>query len=194
MPGPGLAFFDLGSRRSAVAISINSNNAAFDAARNLQLTSQDFITAVRRLSSGLRINSAADDAAGLGVSQRLMAGINGFDQAQRNAQDAVSLVQQATAGLGETMSLLQRMDQLAVQASNDTLTSSDRLNIQQEVVGLISEIDRVSQQTQFNTKTLLNGSAGGATVTGGGPDITDIQVQAGVTPTSTSLSINGAGS
>ncbi|HLG71130.1 MAG TPA: flagellin [Chloroflexota bacterium] len=159
-------------------ISINSNTIALEASHNLDLTSESFAKAVQRLSSGLRINSAADDAAGLGVSQTLIEQINGYDQAQRNAQDAVSLLQTAQTGLNETLADLQRMNQLAIQASNGTLSSSDLQNIQLEIQGLLQDIDRVAQQTKYNTKSLLNGSLG-AGVTGGGPDITDLQVQAG---------------
>lgn len=161
-------------------ISINSNTVALQASNNLQLTSASFTQAVQRLSSGLRINSAADDPAGLGLSQKLIAQINGFDQAQRNAQDAISLLQTAQSGLNESLSDLQRLNQLAIQASNSTLSSSDLLNIQLEVQGLLQDLDRVAQQTQYNSKALLNGSLG-ASVTGGGPDITDLQVQAGTT-------------
>ncbi|HLQ33747.1 MAG TPA: flagellin [Chloroflexota bacterium] len=159
-------------------ISINTNTLALEAARNLDLTSASFTRAVQRLSSGLRINSAADDPSGLGVSQKLIAQINGFDQAQRNTQDAVSLLQSAQAGLSETMIDLQRLNELGLRASNGTLTSSDRLNIQLEVQGLLQDIDRVAQQTKYNGQALLNGSLG-ASATGGGPDITDLRVQAG---------------
>jgi flagellin len=159
-------------------ISINSNTAALRAANNLQLTAASFTQAVQRLSSGLRINSAADDGAGLGISQKLIAQINGFDQAQRNAQDAVSLLQTAQTGLNESLSDLQRLNQLAIQASNSTLSSSDLQNIQLEVQGLLQDIDRVAQQTKYNTKALLNGALG-VSVSGGGPDITNLQVQSG---------------
>ena len=159
-------------------ISINSNTTALQAAHNLELTSQGFAQAVQRLSSGLRINSAADDPAGLGVSQKLIAQINGFDQAQRNTQDAVSLLQTAQTGLNTTQADLQRLNQLAIQASNSTLSSSDLQNIQLEAQGLLQDVDRIAQQTKYNTKALLNGSLG-AGVTGGGPDITDLQVQSG---------------
>src|SRR5690348_6814757 len=128
-------------------ISINSNTAATQAAHNLQLTAASFTQAVQRLSSGLRINSAADDAGGLGVSQKLIAQINGYDQAQRNAQDAVSLLQTAQTGMNESLADLQRLNQLAIQASNSTLSSSDLQNIQLEVQGLLQDIDRVAQQT-----------------------------------------------
>ena len=165
-------------------ISINSNTIALQASKNLQLTSASFTQAVQRLSSGLRINSAADDPAGLGLSQKLVAQINGFDQAQRNTQDAISLLQTAQSGITETMADLQRLNQLAIQASNGTLTSSDLQNIQLEAQGLVQDIDRVAQQTKFNTMALLNGALG-ASVSGGGPNITNIQVQAGLTPAGT---------
>jgi flagellin len=129
----------------------------------------------------LSINS---NTLGLGISQKLIAQINGFDQAQRNAQDAVSLIQTAQSGLNSTQADLQRLNQLAIQASNGTLTSSDRQNIQLEVQGLLQDVNRVAQQTQFNTLSLLNGALG-AQVTGGGADITNIRVQAGVTPAGT---------
>src|SRR5579884_1901509 len=128
---------------------------------------QRFSTAVERLSTGIRINSAEDDAAGLAISEQLIAQIKGFDQAERNALDAVSLAQTGESALSTTSQILQRMRQLAVQAANDTYTMSDREDLQKEIEQLISEIDRVSQQTDFNTKKLLDGSAGGAKVAGG---------------------------
>ncbi|MHB8620190.1 MAG: flagellin N-terminal helical domain-containing protein, partial [Chloroflexota bacterium] len=106
-----------------MALSISFNTAAYEAAQNLQLTSNDFITAIQRLSSGLRINSAADSPVGLALSQKLTGQINGYDQAQRNIQDGASLLQVAQSGLNETQSLLQRMNQLAIQAAQGTLTS-----------------------------------------------------------------------
>jgi flagellin len=165
-------------------ISINSNTLGLQAAHSLELTSQGFFQAVQRLSSGLRVNSAADDSAGLGISQKLIAQINGFDQAQRNAQDAVSLLQAAQSGLNSTMADLQRLNQLAIQGSNGTLASSDRQNIQIEVQGLLQDVNRVAQQTQYNALSLLNGALG-AQVSGGGADITNIRVQAAVTPAGT---------
>lgn len=161
-----------------MAIRINTNILAVEAAHNLDLTSQSFAQAVQRLSSGLRINSAADDPSAMGVSQKLIAQINGSDQAQRNAQDAVSLLQVAQTGLNETLADLQRLNQLAIQASNGTLSSSDLQNIQLEVQGLVQDVDRVAQQTKYNSKILLNGALG-ASVSGGGADITNLQVQSG---------------
>jgi flagellin len=163
-----------------VAIVINSNTAAFDAIRNLELTSADFAQAVQRLSSGLRINSAADDPSGLAISEGLLAQANGFQQAASNMQAGVSMLQAAQAGLNQTQAALQRLDQLAIEASNGTLTSSDRLSIQQEVQSLLAEIDQVAHQTSFNNIKLLDGSAGGAIVQGGGPDVAGIVAQAGV--------------
>ncbi len=163
-----------------MSVRINTNVDAFNAQRNLGIVSMDFSKAVQQLSSGLRINSAADDAAGLAISQKLTTQINGFDQGNRNAQDAISMIQTGESALNTTHSILQRMRQLAVQASNDTYTSSDRSNIQSEINQLISEVDRIAQQTDFNTKKLLDGSAGGAQFVGGGPDIKGVVVQAGV--------------
>jgi len=163
-----------------MSVRVNTNVDAFDAQRNLGLVSADFSKAVQQLSSGLRINSAADDAAGLAISQKLLSQVNGFDQGNRNAQDAISMIQTGESALNTTQSILQRMRELAVQASNDTYTSTDRANIQSEVNQLISEVDRIAQQTDFNTKKLLDGSAGGAQASGGGPDIKGIVVQAGV--------------
>src|SRR5438874_1017233 len=129
-----------------MSVRVNTNVDAFDAQRNLNLTSMDFSKTVAQLSSGLRINSAADDAAGLAISQKLTTQVNGFDQAGRNAQDAISMLQTADGALNTTQSMLQRMRQLAVQASNDTYTSGDRANIQIEINQLIQEIDRIGNQ------------------------------------------------
>lgn len=161
-------------------ISINSNTLGLQAAQNLSLSSSSFATAVQRLSSGLRVNSASDDPGAFGLSQKLIAQINGSDQAQRNAQDAISLVQTAQSGLNETLADLQRLNQLALQASNSTLTSTDLQNIQLEAQGLLQDIDRVAQQTKYNNFALLDGSLG-ASFQGGGPDVTNLQVQGSTT-------------
>jgi flagellin len=113
---------------------------------------------LERLSSGLRINRAADDAAGLAISEKMRAQIRGLDQATRNAQDGISLIQTAEGALNETHSILQRMRELSVQAANDTYTSSDRQEIQKEIDQLTSEIDRIAATTEFNQKKLLDGS------------------------------------
>src|SRR5712692_5197053 len=173
-----------------MSVRVNTNVDAFEAQRQLGLVSMDFSKAVQRLSSGLRINSAADDAAGLAISQKLKTQITGFDQGARNAQDAVSMVQTSESALNTTQSMLQRMRQLAVEAANGTYTDSDRKNIQAEINQLVSEIDRISQQTDFNTKKLLDGSSAGQAL-GGGADIRGLVVQAGVA-IATTFSITGA--
>ncbi len=136
---------------------INTNINAIDTERNLMMTSTNQATTMRRLSSGLRINSAADDAAGLAISQKLGAQVTGLNQAVSNAQDGISLVQTAEGALNETQSILQRMRQLAVQSSNDTNTQTDRTAIQSEMNQLATEISRISNTTSFNTKNLLAG-------------------------------------
>src|SRR6185437_14489135 len=138
-----------------MSVRINTNIDALEAQRNLGLVTMDFSKAVQQLSSGLRINSASDDAAGLAISQKLKTQISGFDQGGRNAQDAISMIQTGESALSTTEGILQRMRQLSVQAANDTYTAADRQNIQTEVNQLISEIDRIAQQTDFNTKKLL---------------------------------------
>lgn len=110
---------------------------------------------MEKLSSGLRINRAGDDAAGLAISEKMRAQINGLDQASRNAQDGISMIQTAEGALDETHSILQRMRELAVQSSNDTNTNEDRAELQKEMNQLIDEIDRISENTEFNTKNLL---------------------------------------
>src|SRR5579883_1398500 len=137
---------------------INHNLFALDAQRNLSLTQMSLSKSVERLSSGLRINRAADDAAGLSISEKLRAQINGLDQASRNAQDAISMIQTGEGGLNEVHSMLQRMRELAVEASNDTLSDADRANINSELQQLLAEINNIANTTQFNGKYLLNGS------------------------------------
>lgn len=136
---------------------INTNINAIDTQRNLMMTGTNMATTMRRLSSGLRINSAADDAAGLAISQKLNAQVQGLNQAVRNAQDGISLVQTGEGALNETQSILQRMRQLAVQSANDTNTQTDRTAIQSEMNQLATEMSRISNTTSFNTKNLLAG-------------------------------------
>ena len=141
-----------------MALRINYNFESISAQRNLSSTQGSFFKAIEQLSSGLRINKAADDAAGLAVSEKLKNQVRGLNQAQRNAQDGISLLQTAEGALNETHSLLGRMRELAVQSSNDTLTNDDRLHIQDEVNALLSEVDRISNATQFNKISLLTGT------------------------------------
>ena len=137
-------------------LRINYNYESVSAQRNLSGTQSSFFKAIEQLSSGLRINKASDDAAGLAVSEKLKNQVRGLNQAQRNAQDGISLVQTAEAGLSETHSLLARMRELAVQASNDTLSASDRANLDAEFTQLSAEIDRISSTVAFNGIYLLN--------------------------------------
>jgi flagellin len=137
---------------------VNTNIEALNAQRNLMMTALAFSKSAEKLSSGLRINRAGDDAAGLSISEKLRAQIRGLNQAVRNAQDGISLIQTAEGALNEVHSILQRMRELAVQAANDTLTTEDRQAIAQELVSLRNELDRIAQQTQFNGQNLLDGS------------------------------------
>jgi flagellin len=123
------------------------------------LTSTAMGKVQERLSSGLRINRASDDAAGLAISETMRAQIRGLDQASRNSQDAISLIQTAEGALTETHSILHRMRELAVQAANDTYTANDRIEIQKEIDQLKSEVDRIANTTSFNNKNLLDGTA-----------------------------------
>ena len=146
-----------------MALRINYNFESVSAQRNLAGTQTSFFRAIEQLSSGLRINKAADDAAGLAVSEKLKNQVRGLNQAQRNAQDGISLVQTAEGALSETHNILARMRELSIQSANDTLTNSDRLHIQAEVNQLLSEVDRISAATQFNTIPLLKGTGSPAT-------------------------------
>ncbi|HET7577760.1 MAG TPA: flagellin [Bacillales bacterium] len=137
---------------------INHNIAALNTWHQLQKNHSAVQNTLEKLSSGLRINSAADDAAGLAISEKMKAQINGLEQASRNAQDGISLIQTAEGALNETHSILQRMRELAVQSANDTNTSQDRKQIQKEVNQLSQELTRISNDTQFNTQNLLDGS------------------------------------
>jgi flagellin len=137
---------------------INTNIASVIAQRSLANTSVQMATSLQRLSTGLRINSAKDDAAGLAISERLTAQVRGYNQAIRNAGDGISLAQTAEGGMDGITNSLQRMRELAVQAANYSNTTADRTAINAEFSQLKTEIDRVSQQTKFNTKSLLDGS------------------------------------
>ncbi|PHO06107.1 hypothetical protein BFT35_12950 [Thermoanaerobacterium thermosaccharolyticum] len=139
---------------------INTNLSAINAWRALETNNTNTQKALQKLSSGYRINSAADDAAGLAISEKMKAQIAGLNMAQRNAQDGISLIQTAEGALNETHSILQRMRELAIQAANDSNTLDDRKAIQKEVDQLKAEIDRISETTEYNTQKLLNGSLG----------------------------------
>ena len=138
-----------------MALRINSNVDAMAAHRHLAQTSDKLAQSMERLSSGLRINKAADDAAGLGISEKMRGQINGLAQAQRNIQDGVSMVQTAEGNLDEVHSILQRVRELAVQYKNGSLSTSGKAAIQSEVNQLASEIDRIGKAASFNGITLL---------------------------------------
>lgn len=138
---------------------INQNVAALNAWRNLTANNTSLSKSLERLSSGLRVNRAADDAAGLAISEKMRSQIRGLHMAQRNAQDGISLIQTAEGALIEAHAILQRMRELAVQAANDgTLVDEDKAKLQEEVAQLIDEIDRIAETTEFNTQKLLDGS------------------------------------
>jgi flagellin len=168
---------------------INHNIASLNTYRQLTANSANGAKSLSKLSSGLRINTAGDDAAGLAISEKMRGQIRGLDQAARNAQDGISMIQTAEGALSETHSILQRMRELAVQASNDTNTTADRDEIQKEVNQLSSEINRIGNTTEFNTQKLLNGglaattSASGVTLssTSTGTDATQAQYTLTVT-------------
>src|ERR687893_577497 len=139
-----------------MSLRIQNNVEAFNAHRQLSGTGEKLGKAMERLSSGYRINRAADDAAGLAISEKLRGQIKGLEQAQRNAQDAISLVQTAEGSLTEVHSMLQRVRELAVQFKNGSLGANDRLAIQSEVNQLASEIERIGSSAEFNGTKLLN--------------------------------------
>ena len=144
---------------------INHNIAALNTLNRLNIATNAQSKSMEKLSSGLRINRAGDDAAGLAISEKMRAQIRGLDQASRNAQDGISLIQTAEGALNETHSILQRMRELAVQAANDTNTETDRQELQKEVNQLAQEITRIAKNTEFNTQKLLDGSLSGTGLT-----------------------------
>ena len=141
-----------------MSLRIQTNVEAFNAHRNLVTTSNSMAKSMEKLSSGYRINRAADDAAGLAISEKLKSQIGGLDQAQRNAQDAVSLVQTGEGAMQEVTSMLQRVRDLAVQFNNGTLSASDQAAITAEVAQLCAEVSRIGADTQFNGISLLTGT------------------------------------
>ncbi|KTD64128.1 flagellin N-terminal helical domain-containing protein [Legionella spiritensis] len=142
--------------------TINTNVMSLNAQRNLNGSQKMMQTAIQRLSSGLRINGAKDDAAGLAISERMTAQIRGMNQAVRNANDGISLTQTAEGAMQETTNILQRMRELSLQAANSTNNNGDRQAIQEEITQLQDEIDRIAGNTQFNGQNILDGSFSGA--------------------------------
>lgn len=146
-----------------MALTVNTNIASLNAQRNMGNVQGMLNKSLQRLSSGLRVNSAKDDAAGLAISNRMTSQIRGLDQAARNANDGISLAQTAEGAMQEVTNNLQRIRELAIQAANDTNTAEDRASLNAEVTQLVAEIERVATTTSFNGKMLLDGSFGTAT-------------------------------
>ncbi|MDH6428695.1 flagellin [Paenibacillus odorifer] len=139
---------------------INHNIAALNTHRQLSTNTTNTNKSIEKLSSGLRINRAGDDAAGLSISEKMRGQIRGLEQSSRNAQDGISLIQTAEGSLNEVHSITQRMRELAVQSANDTNVAADRTSLQDEYDALATEIGRINTDTEFNTQKLLNGTAG----------------------------------
>jgi flagellin len=173
-----------------MSVRINTNIEALNAQRNLGISSLQFSKSVEKLSSGLRINRAADDAAGLAISQKLQAQVTGLNQAQRNAQDAISMVQTAEGALNEVQSMLQRMRELAVQASNSTLSQSDATSVNTEMTALQGEIDRIAGATTFNGQHLLTGAL--SVSQSGGTANVGMVVAAGTNTSVSAVDVSGA--
>ncbi len=145
-----------------MALVINTNIMSLNAQRNVTNTNNDLATSLQRLSTGLRINSAKDDAAGLGIVDRMASQIRGLNQAMRNANDAISLSQTAEGAMQESSNILQRMRELSVQSANDSNSAADRGNIQKEITQLQAELNRIASTTTFNGNNILDGTFSGA--------------------------------
>ena len=170
--------------------SIVTNVAALNGQRNLNLTSMKMGKVLEKLSSGYRINRAADDAAGLGISEKMRSQIRGNSQALRNSQDGISMIQTAEGAMDEIHSILQRARELSVQAANGTLDTNARQSIGTELVALQAEINRIATATQFNGQFLLNGSL--TTTQSGGTAQVGTVVVAGTNTSVTAIDVSGA--
>lgn len=171
---------------------INHNMNALNAHRNMNVNNTAAGKSMEKLSSGLRINRAGDDAAGLAISEKMRGQIRGLTQASRNASDGISMIQTAEGALSETQNILQRMRELSVQSSNDTNTSEDRASIQKEIEQLTEEIDRIGNNTEFNTQSLLKGD-GSTKLEGAGLKIPTVVKGTDVTTAEVSAQIEAAG-
>ncbi|MCP3028106.1 flagellin Hag [Halobacillus sp. A5] len=158
---------------------INHNIAALNTHRQMGQANQGQQASMEKLSSGLRINKAGDDAAGLAISEKMRGQIRGLDQASRNSQDGISMIQTAEGALNESHDILQRMRELSVQSANDTNTDTDRGELQKEVDELVDEIDRIAGDTEFNSKKLLDGSADDVTFQIGSNDGQSLSIDIG---------------
>ncbi len=155
---------------------INTNIFSINAQRNLMNSQASMQTSLQRLSSGLRINSAKDDAAGLAISERLTAQIRGLNQAMRNANDGISMLQTAEGAMDEVGNMLQRMRELAVQAASDSVSTTDKASLQAEFSALRSEIGRITTATEYNNTKLLDGSTASITLQIGHENAADNQL------------------
>ena len=162
-----------------MALYINTNTASINARGNLDTITGRLHTSFRRLSSGLRVNTAADDAAGLAISERMRAQIRSQAQAQRNANDGISLVQVAEGALNEVNNILIRLRELAIEANNGTMSDADKDTLDQEFDNMIEEIDRIANSTKFNGVTVFDGSTASI----------DFQVGSGVSPTTDIITV-----
>jgi flagellin len=188
--------------RRKLEMRINHNIAALNTHRQLGAAFNAQSKSMEKLSSGLRINRAGDDAAGLAISEKMRGQIRGLDQATRNAQDGISLIQTAEGALNETHAILQRMRELSVQSANDTNTDDDRAALQAEVAELITEVDRIANNTEFNTQNLLDGTFtakvfhiganAGQAITLGIADMTSVGLGIGAVDISTQVGGDGA--
>jgi flagellin len=173
-----------------MGLRVNTNVSSLNAQRSLARTTENLNGNFRRLSTGLRIATAADDAAGLAISERLRARIRSIDQAGRNAQDGISLVQTSEGALNEINNVLVRMRELAVQAANGTVSPSDKATLDNEFQALIAEVDRTAAQTNFNTIQLLDGSVTSLTLqVGPDPSVVDTLSISLVDTTASALSL-----
>ena len=143
-----------------MGLRVNTNVMSMNAQRNLARVTEALAVSFRRLSTGLRISTAADDAAGLAISERLRSQVRSFEQAQRNANDGISMTQTAEGALNEVSDIMTRLRELAVQANNGTVSAADKDTLQEEFGSLVAEIDRIAQSTEFNGIKLLDGSQG----------------------------------
>jgi len=184
-----------------MGLRINTNVPSINAQRNLSNVSEQLATSYRRLSSGLRISTAADDAAGLAISERLRSQIRSLEQAKRNSNDGISLVQTVEGGLNETTSLLTRLRELSIQSANGTVSASDKDTLNEEFTALVSEIDRIARSTSFNGVNLLDGASSTVSLQVGfgtttGIDTIDVTLSPALSTSLglNSLSISSAGS
>lgn len=175
-----------------MGLRVNTNSASINAQRNLSSVTDKLSTSFRRLSTGLRISSAADDAAGLAISERLRSQVRSLDQAKRNANDGISLVQTAEGALNEVSSILVRLRELAIQSSNGSVSGQDKDTLNEEFQSLVGEVNRISRSTEFSGIKLLDGASTSVTFQVGFGTTADIDtISVGLSPAlSTSLQLD----